>query len=117
MNLRSTNPPPTRRSLLRRVPALRGGTDDELLRIEAIVEEITVPAGHELLTHGAADSEVSVIADGWAAVMVGDEPVAVLGPGDLVEAPDGTAAAQAPQWIVAKTEMRLITVPGNPLGT
>lgn len=57
-------------------------TDDELRRLDALADEITVSAGRELIRQGELGREFIIIEEGEAAVTRDGEPVASLGPGD-----------------------------------
>lgn len=113
MDVRSTNRSVARISLLRRVAGVCGWTEEELAGLEPLVEETSVPAGQEVATGALGD--VVVITDGWAAIMVDDEPSAALGPGDIVEGPCPTDGPRTRQRVVAKTDVRVITVPRRAL--
>ncbi len=69
--------------LLRSVPLFSGCSQDELVEISAISDEIDFPAGKRLIVDGQdAVSEFFVIVEGEATVTRGGREVATLGPGD-----------------------------------
>lgn len=73
----------TKLRLLRSVPLLSGCTDDELVEISAVCDEIDFPAGKRLIVEGQdAVSEFFVLVEGEATVTRGGEELATLGPGD-----------------------------------
>src|SRR5688572_19421878 len=117
MNMRLRRTSTTKLSLLRRVPALRGCTGGQLSKIESLVDEIALPAGHELTNQGTTAHEAFVIAEGWAAVMIGGEPVAALGPGEFVGEMAMLDNGRRTATVVAKTPMVVLVVSQKVFGT
>ena len=73
----------TKLDLLRSVPLFAGCTDDELVAISAISDEIDFPEGKRLIVEGQdAVSEFFVIVEGEARVTRAGAEVRTLGPGD-----------------------------------
>jgi len=69
---------------LRRVPLFAACTDEELALVARNVDELHVDGGHVLTRQGGVGRELFVIVEGTAEVRVSGEPVARLGPGDVV---------------------------------
>lgn len=97
-------------SMLRAVPAFRGCTDRELAELDGTVDEVEVPEGAVLMHQGRPGRECFVIVDGWAAVLLHDEPVTALGPGELVGEMALVDRQPRSATVVAKTPMRLLVV-------
>ena len=116
MNTGSRRKPTAKLTLLRRVPALRGCTDAQLREIESLVDEIAVPSGHQLTAEAATAHEAFVIVEGWAAVMIGGEPVAALGPGEFVGEMALLDEGCRTATVVAKTPMVLLVVSTKAFG-
>lgn len=73
----------TKLRLLRSVPLFSGCSDDELVAISAVSDEIDFPAGKRLIVEGQdAVSEFFVLVEGEAAVLRGGVEISTLGPGD-----------------------------------
>lgn len=66
------------------VPLFSSCTRRELGKIAKAGDELTVEAGHVLVTQGDAGRECYVVVDGTATVKRGNRKVAALGPGDCV---------------------------------
>ena len=69
---------------LRAVPVFSALDDSELALVDRLAETLDVPAGHVLMTEGAAGKEFYVLLEGTADVVRGTTTVASLGPGDHV---------------------------------
>lgn len=108
--------PPFPIERLRSVPGLGNHDDDDLAALAHRVDQTEVPAGAVLLARRQLVGTRYVILEGWAAVTVHGEPVAALGPGEFVG--DTTLAERgAPAGtVVAKTPMRLLSVPPDLAG-
>lgn len=73
----------TKLQLLRSVPLFAGCSDDELVEISAVSDEIDFPAGKRLIVEGQdAVSEFFILVEGQATVTRGGEEISTLGPGD-----------------------------------
>lgn len=66
----------------RKMPLFRDCTDDELRQIDAVADEVVVPAGRALIRQGELGREFVVIIDGTATVQRDDHPIATIGPGE-----------------------------------
>ena len=97
---------------LRSIPLFQGVDDQELSQIAPFAEEEQVEEGTYLVREGDFSYEFMAIEEGEAEVLRDGEHVADLGPGDffgeigLLEKDRRTAT------VVAKTDMRLITLTG-----
>ncbi|MCC5953753.1 MAG: cyclic nucleotide-binding domain-containing protein [Acidimicrobiia bacterium] len=69
---------------LRDVSFFGGFSPSELERVADMAEEVEVTPGAVLIEQGRVGQECYVIIDGEASVVVGDEPVATIGPGSMV---------------------------------
>jgi CRP-like cAMP-binding protein len=95
---------------LRRVPGMGTVSDSDLARLAALVDECEVSEGTELVRQGAIGRSSYLIVEGWAAVSVSGEPVAVLGPGEhigeMAMLDNGVRSAT----VTAKTRMCLLEI-------
>ena len=97
---------------LKSIPLFEEVGDEELAQIAPFAEEARVEAGEVLAKEGQFAYQFMAIEEGEAEVTRGGEHVADLGPGDffgeigLLEKDRRTAT------VVAKTDMRLITLTG-----
>jgi CRP-like cAMP-binding protein len=85
-------------------------TTKELEQIARLTDEVSVPAGHRIVTQGEPGREAFVIVDGTASVLLGDSPIADLGPGqhfgELALLDGGTRTAN----VDAVTDMTLLVI-------
>jgi CRP-like cAMP-binding protein len=97
---------------LKSIPLFQDVSDEELAQIAPFAEEESVDEGTYLVREGDFSYEFMAIEEGQAEVLRDSEHVADLGPGDffgeigLLEKDRRTAT------VVAKTDMRLITLTG-----
>ena len=97
---------------LKSIPLFQDVADEELAQIAPFAEEESVDEGTYLVQEGDFSYEFMAIEEGEAEVLRDGEHVADLGPGDffgeigLLEKDRRTAT------VVAKTDMRLITLTG-----
>lgn len=113
----SKQPSPFPIEHLRAVPGLRSRDDDELAELARLVDETEVPAGAVLLSRRLRAGKRYVILEGWAAVTVHGEPVAALGPGQFIGETTLAQSDARAGSVVAKTPMRLLTVPADVVGS
>ena len=97
-------------ALLRRVPLLEPCTDRELTEVSRHVDEKEVPAGFVLTRQGATGRQAFVIVEGWAAVTIDGEPVAALGPGEVVGEVAMLDHGTRTATVVAKSDMQVLVV-------
>jgi CRP/FNR family transcriptional regulator, cyclic AMP receptor protein len=99
-------------SRLKSIPLFQQVPEEELRQIAPFAQEVTVERGRHLVREGDFSYDFMAIEEGTAEVLRGGEHVADLGPGDffgeigLLEKDRRTAT------VVAKTDMRLITLTG-----
>ena len=103
----------TRLALLRCVPAWARCTDKELANVAATVEEAEVGPGTVFTGEGTVDGDEYVIVEGWAAITVRGEPVAALGPGQLIGRAHLLELGRPDAIVIAKTDMRVLVVQGS----
>jgi cAMP-dependent protein kinase regulator len=76
--------PTSRIELLRRLPMFRSYTDEELLRVDSLVYETTLPAGARLTVEGHVRRQAFIILSGEASIDIGRSQIATAGFGDLI---------------------------------
>jgi CRP/FNR family transcriptional regulator, cyclic AMP receptor protein len=100
---------------LERMPLFRGIDRKELEHITERFDDATYLADHGILTEGRTGPEFFVILDGAAEVVIDDEVVATLGPGDFfgeVAALDGGPRTAS---VRAISQLRCVTLPSGGL--
>lgn len=115
--LSTRRPEPATLRLLRTIPAFRGCSEKELAELDRMVDEVEVAEGTVLMEEGRSGRDCFVIAEGWAAVLVHDEPMTALGPGELVGEMAMVDRQPRSATVVAKTPMRLLAVSAQAFGT
>ncbi|MBV8194958.1 MAG: cyclic nucleotide-binding domain-containing protein [Candidatus Dormibacteraeota bacterium] len=96
---------------LERMPLFRGLSQQELEAVADRLDDATYLAGHGVITEGMAGPEFFIILDGAASVIIDDQTVATLGPGDFfgeVAALDGGPRTAT---VRAETQLRCVTLP------
>ena len=99
-------------SRLKSIPLFQTVTDEELDQIAPFAEEVQVEAGTELVKEGDYSYQFMAIEEGSAEVLRNGEHVADLGPGDFFGEIGLLEKALRTATVVAKTDMRLITLTG-----
>jgi CRP/FNR family cyclic AMP-dependent transcriptional regulator len=100
---------------LEKMPLFRDVSGRELRDVAARFDDATYLAGHGVLTEGMTGPEFFIILDGTASVLIDDQVVATLGPGDFfgeVAALDGGPRTAS---VRADTQLRTVTLPVNGL--
>jgi CRP/FNR family transcriptional regulator, cyclic AMP receptor protein len=100
---------------LEKMPLFRDVSGRELRDVAARFDDATYLAGHGILTEGMTGPEFFIILDGTASVLIDDQVVATLGPGDFfgeVAALDGGPRTAS---VRAETQLRCVTLPVNGL--
>ena len=99
-------------SRLKSIPLFQTVTDEELDQIAPFAEEVQVEAGTELVKEGDYSYQFMAIEEGTAEVLRNGEHVADLGPGDFFGEIGLLEKVLRTATVVAKTDMRLITLTG-----
>ena len=98
-------------ALLRHVTLFSACSDKELQHIASLLSPVTVPAGRRLITQGDVGREAYVVVSGTAAVSLGDERLATVGPGEpLGEMTLLDRTARRSATVTAETEMELLVL-------
>ncbi len=95
-------------TLLRSFPGYAELGDRELTRLASLFDEIRVDAGTVLARQGQPSHELCLIADGEAVLSVRGEPIAVLGPGDVLGEPAILKPGPHRATATARTPMRIL---------
>lgn len=96
---------------LEKMPLFRGLSRTELDDVASRLDDATYLAEHGIITEGMGGPEFFIILEGTATVLIDDEPVATLGPGDFfgeVAALDGGPRTAS---VRAETRLRCVTLP------
>ena len=99
-------------SRLKSIAVFQAVSDEELSEIAPFAEEVAVPEGEVLLREGDFSYEFMAIEEGEVEVTRGGEHVATLGPGDFFGEMGLLEKGLRNATVVAKTEVRLITLTG-----
>ena len=100
---------------LEKMQLFRDVSGRELRDVASRFDDATYLAGHGVLTEGMTGPEFFIILDGTASVLIDDEVIATLGPGDFfgeVAALDGGPRTAS---VRAETQLRCVTLPVNGL--
>ncbi|MGH7685655.1 MAG: cyclic nucleotide-binding domain-containing protein [Candidatus Dormibacteria bacterium] len=89
----------------------RGLARDELETIADQLDDATYLAGHGVITEGMGGPEFFIILDGQAAVIIDDETVATLGPGDFFGEVSALDGGPRTATVKAETLLRCVTLP------
>jgi CRP-like cAMP-binding protein len=108
--LEKKRPPAEKLMILQRTAAFKGCGERELNDIARLVDDATVLEGAQLTREGGTGREAFVIVDGWAAVIIDGEPVAALGPGEVVGEMAMLDLQPRSATVIAKTNMRLLVI-------
>jgi CRP/FNR family cyclic AMP-dependent transcriptional regulator len=100
---------------LQRMPLFRGVSGKELAEVAKEFDDATFLAGHGVLTEGMAGPEFFIILDGTASVIIDDQEVATLGPGDFFGEVAALDNGPRTASVRAATQLRCITLPVNGL--
>lgn len=93
---------------LRDVAFFDGFGPSELDRVAGLAEEVEAAPGAVIIDQGRVGRECFVILDGQAVVLVGDEPVATIGPGTMVGEMALLEHRPRTASVIAETPMRLV---------
>lgn len=97
-------------ALMKRLSLFHGCTDDELLEIAGIADQLQLAAGKRLTTEGERGQEFVLILDGEAEVYKQDELVAVLGQDDFVGEISLLTGSPRTATVVARTPVSVLVI-------
>lgn len=109
-NQRPTGVPMSRIDLLRQVPMFADLPNDLIARVDALMIETTVDMGATLMHENDLGREAFIIAEGTAEVIVGNELVAEVGPGEIVGEMSLLDNQPRSATVVAKTPLRILVM-------
>jgi CRP/FNR family transcriptional regulator, cyclic AMP receptor protein len=89
-------------------PLFSGLSQQELRSIAALGTPVDIKAGRVLTKEGASGLEAFLIVSGTARCVIGEQEVAILGPGDLFGEMSLLDRAPRSATVVADTEMSMI---------
>jgi CRP-like cAMP-binding protein len=95
---------------LENVPLLAELTQRDRQRLAANMKERTFPAGREVVVEGRHGVGFFIIAEGKAAVSIGDRVVHMLGPGDYFGEMALLSGGQRSATVTADSELRCLTI-------
>lgn len=93
---------------LERVLPLEGLSDNELSALGSCTDRVTRPAGTELARQGEVGREAFVVVEGEVGIRRDGEPIAVLGPGEVVGELAVLGGWHRTADIIAQTDVELI---------
>ncbi len=103
-------------ALLRQVPMFADLPDDLLARVDALVTDASVPAGAALTVQDEPGRQAFIVAEGEAEVIVDNEVVAEIGPGDLVGEMSLLDNQPRSATVVAKTYLHVLVMEPRQFG-
>jgi CRP-like cAMP-binding protein len=114
--------PASRIDMLRRLPMFAHYSDAELVRVDALVYETTLPAGARLTVEGHVRRQAFIVLAGEAAIEVGRSQVGIAGFGHLVgemslidNGPqNATVTALTPLRVLVMDPREFVTVMSDP---
>ena len=98
---------------LRQLPLFKDGDKKAIANLAALADEVSVEAGHVLITEGHQHHEVYVIESGTASVMIDGNEVAEIPTGEMVGEVGFFSRQPASATVVAKTAMQVLVIPYN----
>jgi cAMP-dependent protein kinase regulator len=102
---------------LREVPAFRNLSARRLAKIDALVDEVSVPAGHVLVREGQFRGDALIVVSGLAEVTRRGRHVGAIGPGAFIADIGLEELAPRTATITARTPIRLLAVGPAALST
>jgi CRP-like cAMP-binding protein len=94
------------------IPLFSDLSEEDLRALSTYADEVSVSAGKHLVDQGGYAYDLFAIVDGTAQVIVDGDVVAELGPGDFFGEAGVLEKDQRNATVVAKTNMRLVTLTG-----
>jgi CRP/FNR family cyclic AMP-dependent transcriptional regulator len=95
---------------LEHVPLLAELTQRDRRRLAKTMKERTFPSGREVVVEGRNGVGFFIIADGTAAVSIGDRVIKMLGPGDYFGEMALLHGGERSATVTADTELRCLTI-------
>jgi CRP-like cAMP-binding protein len=95
---------------LEQVPLLAELTQRDRQRLAATMKERTFPPGREVVVEGRNGVGFFIIADGTAAVSIGDRVITMLGPGDYFGEMALLHGGERSATVTADSELRCLTI-------
>jgi CRP/FNR family transcriptional regulator, cyclic AMP receptor protein len=95
---------------LEQVPLLSELTQRDRQRLAKTMKERTFPPGREVVVEGRNGVGFFIIADGNAAVSIGDRVIKMLGPGDYFGEMALLHGGERSATVTADTELRCLTI-------
>jgi CRP-like cAMP-binding protein len=92
-------------------------TDEDLVRVDALVYETTLPAGARLAVEGQVRRQAFILLSGQATVAVDDSEIARLGFGDLVGEMSLIGNCRQNATVTAVTPVRVLVMDPREFGT
>ncbi|HVV75719.1 MAG TPA: cyclic nucleotide-binding domain-containing protein [Mycobacteriales bacterium] len=107
----------SRIDMLRRLPMFGQYSDEELVRIDALVYETTIPAGTALTVEGRIRRQAFIVLSGEASVAVCGAVIGRLGHGDLIG--EMSLLNNQPQsaTVIAEEPLRVLVMDPREFGT
>lgn len=97
---------------LAKIPLFSDLSEEDLSAVATYADEVSVSAGKHLVDQGGYAYDLFAIVDGTAQVIVDGDVVAELGGGDFFGEAGVLEKDQRNATVVAKTNMRLVTLTG-----
>lgn len=98
---------------IRTVAFFKDADKGALRHLASAADEVDVPAGRTLITEGHNHHEAYVVESGSAEVVINDETVAEIGPGELIGEIGIFSRGTASATVRAKTDMSVLVIPYN----
>lgn len=98
---------------LRNLPLFKGAGDEAIQHLASGADEVTVEAGHTLISQGRHHQEMFVLESGEAVVEIDDIQVAKVAAGEFVGELGYFTKAPASATVRTVAECRLLVIPYN----
>lgn len=98
---------------LRKLPLFKGADKEAIDHLASAADEVTVAAGHTLITQGRHHQEMYVLETGSAAVEIDGQPVADIPAGEFVGELGYFTRAAATATVKTSAESNLLVIPYN----
>src|SRR3954451_23479386 len=104
-------------ALIRSTLGLNGSSNQELLQLSALFDEVELPAGDVLMREGEPGREVFLIVNGEVGVSVGEHVIGTVGAGEFVGEMVLFERAPRSATVTALTPLRTLVAGGQSLAT